>query len=92
MLHVKVPATSANMGSGFDSIGVALSLYNDIYVEKIKSGLEIVSKSPNKFIPTDKNNLIYKTICDFYDNVGKYFMSIFDEKTETKVFCTKMRT
>ncbi len=70
MLHVKVPATSANMGSGFDSIGVALSLYNDIYVEKIKSGLEIVSKSPNKFIPTDKNNLIYKTICDFYDNVG----------------------
>ena len=31
---VKVPATSANMGSGYDSIGIALDLYNVITMEE----------------------------------------------------------
>ena len=30
MVRVTVPATSANMGSGYDSIGIALELYNVI--------------------------------------------------------------
>lgn len=30
-LHVRIPATSANLGSGFDAIGLALNLYNDMY-------------------------------------------------------------
>jgi homoserine kinase len=29
--HVKIPATTANVGSGFDALGIALNLYNDIY-------------------------------------------------------------
>lgn len=31
MLKISVPATSANLGPGFDSVGVALELYNDFY-------------------------------------------------------------
>lgn len=31
MLKVSVPATSANLGPGFDSVGIALNLYNDFY-------------------------------------------------------------
>ena len=31
MLKVCVPATSANLGSGFDCVGVALNLYNELY-------------------------------------------------------------
>ncbi len=27
MIHIQIPATSANMGPGFDSIGVAVQLY-----------------------------------------------------------------
>ena len=34
MIEVKVPATSANMGSGYDSIGIALNLYNTIKMEE----------------------------------------------------------
>ena len=30
MIKITVPATSANMGSGFDSMGVALRLYNEV--------------------------------------------------------------
>ena len=33
MITVRVPATSANMGPGFDSIGIALNLYNTFYME-----------------------------------------------------------
>lgn len=71
MIKVKVPATTANMGPGFDSIGMALTLYNIVYAEEIASGLEIVIQDGNPNIPTDESNLIYKTICFFYDNIGK---------------------
>lgn len=30
MITVRVPATSANMGPGFDTLGIALNLYNDL--------------------------------------------------------------
>ena len=72
MIHIRVPATSANMGSGFDSIGVALQLYNELWVEEIESGVEIqVQRKQALEIPTDKNNLIYKTMTDFYSEIGR---------------------
>ena len=64
MLHIK--ATSANMGPGFDCAGIALQLYNEIWVETIPSGIEISSKT-NENIPKDESNLIYSTIRDFYE-------------------------
>ncbi|MEA4816635.1 MAG: homoserine kinase [Lachnospiraceae bacterium] len=67
MLHIRVPATSANMGSGFDSVGVAFKMYNHIWVEEIDEGLEIIVKKKQELpVPLDKTNLIYKTISDFY--------------------------
>lgn len=33
-IHIRVPATSANLGAGFDSLGIALSLYNDVYFKQ----------------------------------------------------------
>lgn len=65
MLHIKVPATSANMGPGFDCAGVALQLYNEIWVEKTAGGVDI-SSADGKDIPKDDKNLIYTTIRDFY--------------------------
>lgn len=41
MLEIKVPGTSANLGPGFDSLGIALNIYNKFYVEEIKEGLYI---------------------------------------------------
>lgn len=71
MVHIKVPATSANMGPGFDSIGVALELYNHLWFEQIDEGVEIIVKRKQEIeIPTDKNNLIYKTMVDFFAETG----------------------
>ena len=57
MVRVKVPATSANIGSGFDSLGLALTLYNTIGLEEY-DGLEIRSLDGVE-IPTDETNMVY---------------------------------
>jgi len=40
-VRVRVPATSANLGPGFDALGLALSLYDEVEVRVVPSGLHI---------------------------------------------------
>ena len=71
MIHIRIPATSANMGPGFDCIGVALELYNHLWVEEIPKGLRIEVKRKQEIeIPMDESNLIYQTMKYFYDQKG----------------------
>lgn len=57
MYEIVVPATSANMGPGFDSMGIAVSLYNSIRVERAeRHSVEIQGEGSGK-IPTDERNL-----------------------------------
>ena len=58
MISIKVPATSANLGSGFDSLGVALNWYNYVWMEE-SDRIEISSKD-NVEIPKGKDNLVYQ--------------------------------
>ncbi len=69
MIRIQVPATSANLGSGFDSLGVALTLYNQVWMEESDT-LEISSKDDVK-IPTDESNLIYWSAQRLYAECGK---------------------
>ena len=71
MIKVKVPATTANMGPGFDSIGMALQIYNIVYAEEIAAGLEIIVQEGSQDIPKDETNLIYQTILKFYQIINK---------------------
>lgn len=58
------------MGAGFDTLGVALSLYNYIEIEEIPCGLEVINENSQSFVPRDKNNLIYRAMLYLFDNVG----------------------
>ncbi len=69
MVRVTVPATSANMGSGFDSIGIALELYNVIDIE-LNDRIDI-SGLNGKDVPADESNLIYKCAKRVFDECGK---------------------
>ncbi len=69
MIKVRIPATSANIGSGFDSLGLAVSMYNYVEVEECE-GIHITS-TDSVPIPTDENNLIYKTSKYLFDLCGK---------------------
>lgn len=68
MIRIKVPATSANMGAGFDCMGIALSLYNIIEIEATQSGIEIVDD--NMRVPHNENNLIYRAMNMVFEKVG----------------------
>ncbi len=70
MIKVRVPATSANMGPGFDSLGVAMSLYNTVTVEEISNGIEVINKHSKEYIPKGENNLIYRAMNTVFDEVS----------------------
>ena len=69
MVKVRVPATSANMGAGFDTLGIALNLYNRIEAEEIPSGLDIRVLNSAERIPLDERNLIYRAMNIVFDEV-----------------------
>jgi len=57
---IRVPATTANLGPGFDAFGCALSLYTDVTFEETDFGLEITG-CPEEFSGPD--NLAYTSYC-----------------------------
>lgn len=70
MIKLKIPASSANMGAGFDTMGIALSLYNRMQIEEIPSGIEIDTLNGSGFVPKDENNLIYRAMESVFQQVG----------------------
>jgi len=66
MFEIKVPATSANMGPGLDTLGVAFKLYNRFIVEEIESGLEIFG-CDEKFANSD--NLVYSSMLKTFKKI-----------------------
>lgn len=72
MVKVRIPATSANMGAGFDSMGIALGLYNYVTAEENDSGrleIDILDESAD-FLPKDEENLIYRSMKRVFDLTG----------------------
>lgn len=58
MIKIKVPATSANIGPGFDCLGLALNLYNTFIFEELDSGL-VITGCEDEF--KNEDNLIYRS-------------------------------
>lgn len=58
-----VAASSANLGPGFDSLGLALSLYDEIVVETTESGLQVeVEGEGAGQVPLDASHLVVRAI------------------------------
>lgn len=68
-VKVRVPGTSANMGPGFDSLGLAFNIYNYIEAEETDGGLEITIQDAKtkEFLPTDEKNMVYKAMKYLFD-------------------------
>lgn len=74
MIKIKIPATSANLGAGFDALGLALSYYNYVNMEEA-DGCHIKSLDDTE-VPTDETNLIYHTAKTVYEICGKDFKGL----------------
>ena len=70
---VRVPATSANLGPGFDTLGLALSVYDELIVTALPQGrLEIeVSGEGADDVPRDASNLVVRSIAYAFEAVGR---------------------
>ena len=69
VVSVKVPATSANLGPGFDTLGMALSFYDELQVEAVAGNeifVEVHGEGAGE-VPTDGTNLVAKTIAYVFD-------------------------
>jgi homoserine kinase len=70
---VRVPATSANLGPGFDTLGLALSVYDELEVTSLGEGeLEIeVYGQGAEDVPRDASHLVVRAIAYAYEAVGR---------------------
>ena len=70
-MRVRVPATSANLGPGFDSFGLALALYEDVVVRVAESGLTVdVAGEGADDVRRDKKNLVVRAVRATFDLLG----------------------
>lgn len=71
-MRVRVPASSANLGPGFDALGLALSLYLDVRFERADKPSITVSGRDAEKISTGPDNLIWKTALQVASDVGEF--------------------
>ena len=69
MIKIRVPATSANLGAGFDALGLALGFYN--YVEMEESDRIDITSADGIEVPADETNMIYVAARDLYEICGR---------------------
>ena len=64
VVRVRVPSTSANLGPGFDTLGLALNMYNELELELYRDEkFDIQSFGEGaEMLPTDESNMIWSTI------------------------------
>ena len=70
---VKIPATTANLGPGFDCLGLALGLYHTVTFSALdKSGIHITACGEDKHkIPLDNSNLVAESAEIIFRRVGR---------------------
>ena len=70
---VRVPATSANLGPGFDTLGLALGFYDELEVsvrDKPGATVEVIGVGEGS-VPTDETNLIVTSMAYAFDKLGQ---------------------
>lgn len=71
MVKVKVPASTSNLGSGFDTFGLALQLYLTVEIDTIPMALQIFNSGEGSSeIANDENNLVFKAIEKLFQTTG----------------------
>ena len=71
-VNVRIPATSANLGPGFDTLGIALNYYDEYEAETTDSGLQIIIEGEGVGdIPTDETNLVFKALSLVFERMGE---------------------
>ena len=69
-IAVRVPATSANMGPGFDCLALTLDIWNEFHVTVGGVGISITGDSAD-LLPKSEQNLFYRSIQAVFEYLGE---------------------
>jgi homoserine kinase len=70
-VRIRVPATSANLGPGFDAFGLALTLYDDVVVRVADEGLYVdVAGEGADSVPRTRRHLVVRALQAGFDALG----------------------
>ncbi|PPS44926.1 homoserine kinase [Chroococcidiopsis sp. TS-821] len=70
-VSVSVPATTANLGPGFDCLGAALTLYNQFkFTHQEKVAIRVTGTESDR-VRTDASNLVYRSFVKLYEHIGQ---------------------
>ena len=72
-VKVTVPATTANLGPGFDTLGMALTIYDELEVEVVSGSavtVEVHGVGEGE-VPTDETNLVAHSLIYALEQLGQ---------------------
>jgi homoserine kinase len=70
-VRVRVPATSANLGPGFDTFGLALGLYDDVVVRVVDAGLRVdIAGEGAESLGRDESHLVVRALRAGFQTLG----------------------
>ena len=71
-VKVRVPATIANLGPGFDALGAAVAVHLEIDIEPRRDSFEITVEGEGADeLPRDETNLVVRAMNVFFDHIGR---------------------
>ena len=68
--EVRVPATSANLGPGFDCLGIALEIWNTVRLEAGSSGITVSGEGEGS-LSLGRDNLVFRAAESLFRAIGK---------------------
>ena len=72
-VHVRVPATSANLGPGFDALGLALALHNEVVAEEGDGVSVDIEGEGTDRLARDESNVVARGVRLAFDAAGRRF-------------------
>jgi homoserine kinase len=76
VVHVRVPATSANLGPGFDALGLALALYNEVEAREAAGVSVQVEGQGAGRLSTTADNVVARGVRLAYEATGRSFKGV----------------
>lgn len=75
-VHVRIPATSANLGPGFDALGLALALYNEVTATEADGVHVTIEGEGAGRLPTGGGNVVARGVRQAYEAAGRPFKGV----------------
>lgn len=72
-VHVRVPASSANLGPGFDALGLALGLYNEIDAQESERVTVTIEGEGAAQLATSEDNVVVRAVRAAHEAAGRPF-------------------